>query len=59
MYCFFSFAHNDWLCDVPANSPSALAWSEFAVGWVRWHGRIADVGGSFTIIRERKTRKRA
>ena len=31
------------MLDVPANSPSALACSEFAVGWDRWHGRIACV----------------
>ena len=34
---------NGWLYAVPANSPSVLACSEFAVGWVRWHGRIAIV----------------
>jgi len=33
------------MLDVPANSPSALACSEFAAGWVRWHGRIAGVSG--------------
>jgi len=28
------------MLDVPANSPSVLACSEFAVGQLRWHGRI-------------------
>ena len=41
--------YNDWLCDVPANSLSELAWSEFAVSKPRWHRRIAIVGGSFFV----------
>ena len=31
------------ILDVPANSQSELACSEFAVGWDRWYGRIAIV----------------
>ena len=41
---FFFFAPNEMLYAVTANSASALACSEFAVGVQRWHGRIANVG---------------
>jgi hypothetical protein len=39
---------------VPANSQSASACSEFAVGKPRWHGRIAIVGRSLFFLLEIK-----